>query len=675
MDHSPPMKRFIISCLFLLLAITCHSQTPLIDSLLLQAAKHTRDSNEIVVLDQLSSEFMRSDFARAKSFMWQQIALAKAIGKDFKLSATYSGLMSVYQHENHLDSARYYLDQLAAFSKKNPGDKKASFHYYSASGLFYKNQSKYNQALPFLKQALALVDRKDDQANYAGQLLNIGNTYNSMGEFRNAADYHLKSLTLFEEIKHERGQSFALQSLGNDFYELGQYRTAENYLLRSEKMKTRLGDKRGEMTSWMTLGCVYQQSGRYEGALKYFNHALARSRELKIPLHEGRALFNLGSLAKTMKRFDEARTYLNESMRLSLQAGDSVTVARIKTYLVSLAEDAERMKNHEQSLLDNISISMEKGANTQTAEGHLQLAAWYASQKQFEDAFYHLQKGHQLKDSLTSDAVLVQMKTLEEEHQNEKRERQISLLKKDQELQALALSRQRIVIFSTALALVLVIVIGLLLVNRYRAINKAKRLIEIERVRNNLARDLHDDIGSTLSSINIMSQVALVEKGNPETYLQRIGNQSARIMDDLGDMVWSINPRNDSIEHVVNRMQEFAAEIFEFKAIEYEFKVNLAEGVVLTPEQRKNFFLIFKESINNAAKYSEATFVEITLGQHRNVLGMRVKDNGRGFDERTVREGNGLRNMRDRAKELNGSLLLTSIVRQGTTVELKLPIA
>jgi len=194
-------------------------------------------------------------------------------------------------------------------------------------------------------------------------------------------------------------------------------------------------------------------------------------------------------------------------------------------------------------------------------------------------------------------------------------------------------------------------------------------------VRNGIARDLHDDIGSTLSSINIMSQVALVEKGDSETYLQRIGNQSARIMEDLGDMVWSINPRNDSVQHVIERMREFASDIFELKGIDYNFEVDIKDGLALTPEQRKNLFLIFKESVNNAAKYSEAGLVEISLEQRGHTLVMRVQDNGLGFDEVVVHEGNGLRNLRERTKELKGDIRMKSILNKGTMIEVEMPLA
>jgi len=670
------MKKIPILTALLFLATVAHSQTAVIDSLLREVAKHTRDTNEIRALDHLSSEFMRKDLEKAKHYTYQQITLSNALGTHFGLAEGYAGLVAMHQDQGLIDSAQYYLEQLEMLVKKFPSDKKASLNYFNTAGLFYKNQGKSKEGLPYLVKALSFIDQNVNKTSYAGQHLNIGNTYYNLGDFKNATDYHLRALTLFEEVKNKRGQSFCLQNIGNDFFELEQYPTAEKYLLQSEKMKESLGDKRGVLTSWMTLGSVYQQTNKHERSMVYFNKALTRAKELKLLMEESRVLFNMGSLLKTMKKPDESRKRFTESMQLARQGGDSVLVARIQSYLVALKRDVQEEKKEELTLLQNVQISLEKGALSNTAEGHFGLAEWYASHKQFEKAFASLKRAQLLTDSIRGDAVLMQLKKLEEEYKNEKREREIVLLKKDQELQALALSRQKLTIISIAMALISVIVIGLLLVNRYRIMNKTKRLIEIERVRNTIARDLHDDIGSTLSSINIMCRVALVEEnGNAQNYLQRIGDQSARIMEDIGDMVWSINPRNDSIGQVITRMREFATEIFEVRGIEYHFSETIKSDLALTADQRKNLFLIFKETVNNAAKYSEARQVQINLYQQNHALVMRVKDNGKGFDEQSVKSGNGLRNLRERAKEIKGELTLKSGLGEGTEIELHFHIA
>ncbi len=206
--------------------------------------------------------------------------------------------------------------------------------------------------------------------------------------------------------------------------------------------------------------------------------------------------------------------------------------------------------------------------------------------------------------------------------------------------------------------------------------NRIKRQVELENMRQNISRDLHDDIGSALSSINIPSKVAQLEKdGNTQNYLQRIGDQSAKMMETMGDMVWTINPRNDSMEQVMVRMREFATEILGAQNIAIAFDEKIPAGVILNSEKRRNLFLIFKEAINNAAKYSDASHLKISLVKVNQQLHLQVIDNGKGFDEATVKAGNGLRNLRERAIEVGGVLTIKSELGKGTEVELRLPIA
>ncbi len=668
------LRAFILLSLVIISAVTASAQGQLIDSLQRIVDAHPRDTNEIRALDQLGSEFMRKDMAKAKNYVYKQVALAKELQTNFGLAAAYSGLVAIHQNEGTIDSAQYYLKLLELLAK-NPADKKAAVNYANSAGLFYKNQGKIREALPYLLEALRLLENGDKTAR-AGQMLNVGNAYYNLGELKNAADYHLKALALFEEVKNKRGQSFCLNSLGNDYADLKQYNTAEKYFFRSEKLKEELSDKRGVLTSWMSLGVVYQQTNKADLSMQYFNKALTRARELKLSLEESRLLFNMGSLLKQTKKNGEAAKKFSEALVLARQSGDSALVSRIKTYLISMQNEAQKEIKEEQTLLQNVKIALESGALDNTAEGHFELAKWYESRKQFDKAFENLKKAQQLTDSIKGNQIILQLKKLEEEYNAEKKEKEIALLKKDQEFQTLALSRQRVIITLGIIGFISVFVIAALLINRYRVMNRTKRLLEIEKVRNNIARDLHDDMGSALSSINILSQVALVEKnGNTQSYLQRIGDQSARMMEDMGDMVWSINPRNDSMSQVLIRMREFATEIFELKNIEYLFTENGIEHLTLNTDQRKNLFLIYKETINNAAKYSQATMVEINLEQQDHMLIMSIKDNGQGFDEQKVKAGNGLRNLRERAKEINATLELKSTVSAGTEVILKVPIA
>jgi signal transduction histidine kinase len=205
-------------------------------------------------------------------------------------------------------------------------------------------------------------------------------------------------------------------------------------------------------------------------------------------------------------------------------------------------------------------------------------------------------------------------------------------------------------------------------------VQKAKRLVELERLRNNIARDLHDDMGSSLSSINVFSKVALengAEKENTREYLKKIHDNSRSMMESMSDIVWAINPVNDNFESVIFKMKEFAADMLDPLNIQYEFiQKGDASSVDLGLDKRKDLYLIFKEAINNIVKYSGCTKVVISITLDKERITLQVTDDGNGFDIATGSSGNGLRNMKRRAEEMMGKATVISEKGKGTTVAL-----
>ncbi|MDJ1503748.1 7TM diverse intracellular signaling domain-containing protein [Xanthocytophaga agilis] len=205
-----------------------------------------------------------------------------------------------------------------------------------------------------------------------------------------------------------------------------------------------------------------------------------------------------------------------------------------------------------------------------------------------------------------------------------------------------------------------------------------KQLQENEHVRNRIARDLHDDIGSTLSSIAILSQVARQRSLKSEysgDILEKMSNSAQKMMDSLHDIVWTTQPANDSLNSITIRMREFAGEVLEAKNILYEIKVDeILLPLKLPTKRHYDFYMIFKESINNAAKYSEATHILVNLDKVNGHLRLQIQDNGKGFDIDQIKPGNGLKNMQKRAFQLEGNLHLSSNLGKGTFIEISIPI-
>jgi signal transduction histidine kinase len=225
--------------------------------------------------------------------------------------------------------------------------------------------------------------------------------------------------------------------------------------------------------------------------------------------------------------------------------------------------------------------------------------------------------------------------------------------------------------------LVLVFGISIIFYLIYRA--RVNKLLAIEKIRFDLSKDLHDDMGSTLSTINILSLMAEnkihKEPGIAKDYLKRINSISQEMMNSMDDIIWSINPVNDNMERVVVRMREFAAGILEPLDINLIFEADLKVDTITTKMKwRRDFFLIFKEAINNAAKYSRCQNLRVQLMISNGTLSLIITDDGRGFDPVNSNNGNGLTNMHKRAGEIGAKLQIESKENMGTRITLIVPL-
>ncbi|BFG70991.1 hypothetical protein KACHI17_18720 [Sediminibacterium sp. KACHI17] len=207
---------------------------------------------------------------------------------------------------------------------------------------------------------------------------------------------------------------------------------------------------------------------------------------------------------------------------------------------------------------------------------------------------------------------------------------------------------------------------------------RINKILAVENLRNSVARDLHDDMGSTLSTINILSTMAKSKLNTDNVrvseYLGKISDNSQRMMEAMDDIVWSIKPMNDSMQKITARMREIATSVLEAKDIDLDFRTDPSiEEVKMDMQARRDFFLVFKEAINNIAKYSNASKAQVHLALHHQRLIMIVQDDGIGFDIDKA-DGNGLGNMYKRAASLKGRIQIQSKPGEGTQITLNIPV-
>lgn len=201
----------------------------------------------------------------------------------------------------------------------------------------------------------------------------------------------------------------------------------------------------------------------------------------------------------------------------------------------------------------------------------------------------------------------------------------------------------------------------------------------VEKERNRISHDMHDDLGSGLTKIAILSEVVKKQINEPEKakeQLDKISESSRELVDNLQDIIWVLNPKNDTLENLAAYIREYSLKFFESSSIDLQFNFPDQFSLLkLSEETRRNIFLTIKETLNNIAKHSKCKKVIVSIEERtRNIL-LQIKDNGQGFDIKNKRQfGNGLINMQTRIEQIGGTYTLHSEPGKGTTTIIEIPV-
>ena len=206
------------------------------------------------------------------------------------------------------------------------------------------------------------------------------------------------------------------------------------------------------------------------------------------------------------------------------------------------------------------------------------------------------------------------------------------------------------------------------------ALQQLQTALEVERVKTRISAELHDDVGSMLSGISMYSHMAIQQAGMKDELavrdsLQTIQQSSDEMVNRLKDMVWFNKQGAGSVTAMVERLKEYAAMMCRAKGIELKMEITSAlNGLNLPEEIVYNIYLVGKEAVNNAVKYSGATELVIRTSISKGQLALAVSDNGKGFNPEAGYAGNGINNMKKRAEETGGQLSILSGAKAGTEI-------
>jgi ligand-binding sensor domain-containing protein/two-component sensor histidine kinase len=216
---------------------------------------------------------------------------------------------------------------------------------------------------------------------------------------------------------------------------------------------------------------------------------------------------------------------------------------------------------------------------------------------------------------------------------------------------------------------------------RFVSTQKLQRQLALEKERARIARDLHDQLGANLTQVALLGEMAEADKGSPEeiqAHVEQISQTARETTRSLDEIVWAVNPSNDTLDGLVTYICKYAQEYLGLAGLRYRADMpTQLPAISILPDTRHNVFLAFKEAVNNVVKHAQASEVRIRLQLQPGHFTLEIEDNGRGpgnLDRNAAQPGDGLRNMRKRMEDIGGKFSIGPGTKDGTLVRLIVPI-
>jgi signal transduction histidine kinase len=204
---------------------------------------------------------------------------------------------------------------------------------------------------------------------------------------------------------------------------------------------------------------------------------------------------------------------------------------------------------------------------------------------------------------------------------------------------------------------------------------RIRQIRRVQRIRDRIAADLHDEIGSSLTHVNILAEIGKQEsngEGRHAEILERIGQEAQSSAESLDDIIWSVKSRADVVEDVVARMRQYVTELFGSSDTTFELRVTTEGDSAMNLEQRRDLYLIYKELLRNVQRHATATHVTITVHIKNREILLEIEDDGKGFDTNASTTRNGLENIRQRAQRWKGTVVWSSVLDEGTRATVRM---
>jgi signal transduction histidine kinase len=554
---------------------------------------------------------------------------------------------------------------------------------YNTTGNIYYYQSNYPEALSFYKSSLKIRRMTGDSSAIATSISNIANIYVQQGNYSEAIINHFDALKIREKIGDKNGLAISYGNIGNIYGQQKNFNAALNYFFKCLEIKKELGEKRNIATAYNNIGIVYAAQGNFKEARKIHEDALKIRREIGDKQGIGYSLNNLGNIYRDQGNAAEALKEYLACLQIGNDIGDKTLVHYSYVNIGNIYMNQKKFDSALQYHTKGLLLAKEIGSRDNLKQSYEGLMLLDSARGDFKSAFQDYKNFIANRDSMFNEENTKKMIQSQMQYDFDTRE---SLAKAEQEKKnAVAgkeLQKERLMKNFLIVGFALVLFFSLLAFYQQKRLMKERRLREIESMRSRISQDMHDDLSSGLTKISWMSELlkAKAKNTNPEevtSTLEKITVSARETINNLSEIVWATNPKHDNFESMLSYMRNYILSYFE----DSKFNVHIdfperVEHVKVNPELIRNLFLIMKEGLHNAVKYSDGKHISVHFTCADKKYSMTIIDDGIGMEDLRVQgSGNGLGNIKQRVENMKGEFELFSAKNKGTQIKVQGSVA
>ncbi|HYV92324.1 MAG TPA: sensor histidine kinase [Chitinophagales bacterium] len=565
---------------------------------------------------------------------------------------------------------------------------------YTRLGILMKDAGQLDSAIILYNKSLGYRNKVGKRRDIGTCYMNIGNVYNKKGDLDSALYYHLEARRIFESIQDTSDLLLSFNNIGYVYQSQKNFSQAEEYFKYSLALSEAKQDSQGIARGISNLGSVYCDMKNYSDAKKFLQQGIVLTQQLEMIGDLAIACDNLAQVYQANENFDSALILYNRSATLDSILHRRLDIARALGNMGVLYLERRQYATAISYLQKSIRMSTSIGHREYTSTNYKNLAQAYGASGDFANA-YEAQKKFQLyNDSVFNDNKAKSITEMQTKYETEKKEAQISLLSTQNKVQRL----QKNIFMSGVIALIILAAWLFIFFRQKQQISKRNEQIQKQQIgellstqeikslnammdgqekeRKRIAADLHDRIGASLAAIKLHFSGFAKSIEVPE----QSQNQFTKVTSMFDDVVKEVRQVSHDLASgvlmkfgVVSAIRDLSDTIQSSGKMKVGF---YPHGMDERLDHRTeiSIYRITQELISNILKHAQASEINIHLTRQDRVISLMVQDDGVGFDPGKASGGIGMRNMRSRVTQMNGTIFFDSSPGKACTVIVELPI-